>query len=158
MSKESIAYFLLSILVPSTLSIMGGVLAIHSLPVTHSKTKRWLWLAGFAVMAIASITLGFWQQTLLVDARETARTQTDTDKARLEGEVRYAQGQLDTINKTMIAFIEHNSAGGGSDKGMSLLAKVLSAQVEKTNETIAASNRFYSFSSADLKSAIKKRN
>jgi hypothetical protein len=94
---------LLSVAIPFVLAVMGGILAVRSLPAEKFRYERWWWVASFICIALLGIVLAFVQQLILTKEQKETEQKASEAEFRLRSEGRYTQGQLDTMTKVLTA-------------------------------------------------------
>lgn len=123
MTFDSILALLLSVVIPMILAAGGGVLAATTLPGDKTKS-RWLWISFFLVFAIVAIGFAFVQQIRITTQQRAAETVSREHEEHLEGNQRYTEGQLDSINKVLVSLI---NSGGESRQDQSVLKGLVSS-------------------------------
>lgn len=123
MTTDALLALLLNIIIPSLLAVAGGVLAIRTFRDAKS-AERWAWIGVFLFLFVIAVVLGFIQQIRQTSQQEEVDEKTAAAELRNEGNVKYMQGQLDSINKVLTTVV---SQGGDSGLAKTLL-KALAAQ------------------------------
>lgn len=123
MTTDALLALLLNIVIPTLLAVAGGILAIRTFKDAKS-TERWAWIGVFLFLFLVAVILGFIQQVRQTSEQKEADEKANAAELRNEGNIKYMQGQLDSINKVLTTVV---SQGGDSGLGKALL-KALAAQ------------------------------
>jgi hypothetical protein len=103
MTTDALLNIVLSVGVPGLMALLGGVLAARTLPYEAGKRNPEIkiWSSGFVFLFVISVVLAFVQQTRNTTQQQLA-AQIAHDKDLIgTGNIRYMQGQLDSINKVL---------------------------------------------------------
>ena len=133
MNVDSLLAFLLTIAIPFLLAAAGGALATRTLPTETKKGELIGWISAFAGLLVVGVILGVWQQVRITSQQKIDHDLAEADRLRSEGNNKYTQGQLDSINKTLASVI--NSSGSQGLTG-DLLKGLLQASRGRQEEQI----------------------
>ena len=136
MTADAILAIVLNVAIPSILAILGGILAVRSLPVGAVKYERWLWVSAFLGLALIAIVLSFVQQVRTTTQQREADEKSARTVNDLRSDGKYTQGQLDSINKVLTAIVANPQANSsGTQKALeALLFTTMSAQTKSQQE------------------------
>src|SRR3989442_1781022 len=81
------------------MSLLGIEMTIH--PPVEGDNKKWWYRSIFIVLGISFIGLSVWQFDRLEKKETLAMERHQNEQIRNEGNLKYMQGQLDTINKVL---------------------------------------------------------
>lgn len=103
MTIDALLNILLAVVVPLLMAALGGILAAKTLPSEVGKLnpEKWLWIASFIFIFLVSVVLGFVQQVRSTAQEKQTETKAHEKELRDSGEIKYMQGQLDSIGKIM---------------------------------------------------------
>jgi hypothetical protein len=101
MTIDGLLSLALAIVIPFLLAAAGGVLAVRTLGDAAEKKEKWVWIGVFILLLVIGIVLGVIQQVRITDQQRTADVDAAAERLRNEGNVKYTQGQLDSINKVL---------------------------------------------------------
>jgi hypothetical protein len=124
MTVDAFLSFALAIAIPFLLAGAGGFLATRTLPKHTKRQEFWCWIGVFSGLLIVGIVLGVIQQVRLATQQHEAEKTVAAEKLRNEGNVKYTQGQLDSINKVLVSVV---NSGGTNGLTASLLKGALKA-------------------------------
>lgn len=103
MTLDALLSILLAVVVPGLMALIGGVLAARALPSEPGKKnpEMWYWVGGFVFLFLISLVLAFVQQVRNTAQQQAANQKATQAELRSTGEIKYMQGQLDSINKVL---------------------------------------------------------
>jgi hypothetical protein len=113
MTTDALLAILLGVAFPFVLAVIGGWLAVKALP-NAKQGERYIWFSVLIVICLLGIGLSFWQQVRSTNVQKTVEEAEHAKELKLEGENRYTQGQLDSINKVLTSVV--SNSGGASQK------------------------------------------
>jgi hypothetical protein len=99
----------LAVFIPFLLAVAGGILAVRALPSETSLRERYRWIGGFVFLFVIGIVLSFWQQVRATNHDQVVSQAEKEKEIRAEGEIRYTQGQLDSIHKILADVVNSNA-------------------------------------------------
>lgn len=130
MTLDALLAILLNVAIPSLMAVAGGILAIR----TYRDAKgpeRWAWVSVFVFLFIVAVVLGFVQQVRLTSQQKDSDEKTAAAELRSSGEIKFMQGQLDSINKVLTAVVSRpGDAGLAKD-----LLKALASQASEASKS-----------------------
>jgi hypothetical protein len=150
MTADSLINFFLTVAIPILLAVAGGVLAIRTLPAETNHRERFGWIAVFFFLGIVGLVLGFIQQVRTTAQEKTLATANHERDVRQEGEVRYTQGELDSINKVLGQVVLAGTSGT-QNIAKTLLEGAVAASSRTSQVAGTIPNRYQLLSHADLK-------
>jgi len=85
------------------MALIGGILAVKALPSEPGKRslKKVYWISGFLFLFVISVILAFVQQVRSTSQQLAAEQKAEQAELKSSGEIKYMQGQLDSINKVL---------------------------------------------------------
>jgi hypothetical protein len=94
---------LLAVVVHGLMAVIGGILAAKALPTEPGKKNRetWYWISGFVFRFLVSVGLAFVQQIRSTKQQITTDEKATQAELKSNGEIKYMQGQLDTMNRVL---------------------------------------------------------
>jgi hypothetical protein len=103
MTTDAFLNILLTVLLPGLMALFGGILAARSLPSEPGKRnpEKWGWIAIFMFLFLVSVVLAFVQQVRATHAQQVSDDKAHQLEVKNTGDVKYMQGQLDSINKVL---------------------------------------------------------
>lgn len=111
MTPDALIAILLNVFIPSLLTLAGGILAIRSFRDVRS-IERWVWISVFVFLFLVAVVLGFVQQVMLTSQQKKSDDKAAASELRSNGEIRYMQGQLDSINKVLTTTVSKSGDSG----------------------------------------------
>jgi arginine exporter protein ArgO len=109
MSIDGLLSIVLAVLIPFLLAVAGGILAVRALPSETSRIERYWWVAGFVFLLVIGILLSFYQQVRISNNEQIVSKAEKDKEIKAEGEIKYTQGQLDSINKILATIVNSNT-------------------------------------------------
>jgi hypothetical protein len=91
------------------MSAVGIEMTINPPTADSTGNKKWWYRSTFIVLGLAFIGLSIWQSDRLQQKEIVASSQHQTEQVRNEGNLKYMQGQLDSINKVLGTISGNNS-------------------------------------------------
>jgi hypothetical protein len=128
----------LAVIVPGAMAVMGGILAAKSLQTEPGKKNwaMWGWSFGFMFFFVSSVILAFVQQVRITSKETAAEEKTHQSELRSTGEIKYMEGQIDTMNRALGTL-----AANSDPKQNALLFKaLLSASITPKRDTASLGN------------------
>jgi hypothetical protein len=100
---DSMLEIALAVGIPGLMALIGGALAARALPTEPGKKnlEMWYWISGFMFLFLFSIILAFVQQIRATAKERATEQKTQQVELRSRGEVKYMEGQLDTMNRVL---------------------------------------------------------
>lgn len=95
-----------------------------------NRREKWIWLGVFIVLGASAVFFGIAQQVRMSAAQTRTDQAAREREARLIESQRYTQGQLDSINKVLVAAI---NSGGGSEAFQTTLKALLNATPKRVS-------------------------
>lgn len=133
MTTDGVLSVLLSVAIPFLLAVLGGILAVRSLPAEKFRNERWWWIGGFLGLAIVGIVLAFIQQIVLTDEQRVSDKKASDREAQLRADSRFTQGQLDTMTKVLTSIA---SKPDSSNIGREMLTALATVAHQDANENL----------------------
>src|ERR1700733_65364 len=135
MTTSAILSIVISVGIPFVLAVLGGILAVRSLPVENFRYERWWWIGTFVGLCLLGIILAVIQQVKLTGDQQLADNKASASESQLRSDMRYTQGQLDTMTKVLSAVaFKSNETGSNKD----LLQELVAVGRGAANRTPAA--------------------
>ena len=112
MTTDGLIGILLAVVIPGVMAVLGGVLGARSLPGEPEKRRKKivLWSVIFGALFIFSVLLAGYQQVRATSQQRETEQKAAQEKLLSEGEVKYTQGQLDSINKILASVVQQGGA------------------------------------------------
>lgn len=101
MNADSLINFFLTVAIPILLAVAGGILAIRALPSDTQHRERFGWIVVFIFLGVVGLVLGFVQQVRTTTQEHALEEKAQERDIRQEGDVKYTQGELDSVNKVL---------------------------------------------------------
>lgn len=103
MTLDALLNILLAVVVPGLMALIGGVLAARALPreIGKKNPEMWYWISGFVFLFLVSIVLAFVREVRSTAQQRAADQKAAQAELRSTGDIKYMQGQLDSINKVL---------------------------------------------------------
>jgi hypothetical protein len=85
------------------MALIGGILAARALPSKDDKRnpELYFWASGFLVLFIVSLVLAFCQQVRITAQQAVSVKDAHEKELNSEGNIKYMQGELDSIGKVL---------------------------------------------------------
>lgn len=115
MTTDALLAIAVGVLIPFLLAVAGGALAIKALPPETKSSEKSIWISAFIGLFLVGVVLAFCQQVRMTTLQTTADEKDHQKEVKNEGEIKYTQGQLDSINKVLAQAIQ---TGGAPDKSL----------------------------------------
>jgi len=110
MTVDALLEILVSVVIPCVLALAEGILAARSLS-DERWAERSLWIALFVGLLVLAIVLAFVQQVRLSTRERAAGLMQQAKDIESEGNIKYTQGQLDSINKILAQVVSADTSG-----------------------------------------------
>lgn len=103
MTVDALLNILLSVGVPGLMALVGGILAARALPSKDNKRnpELYIWASGFLSLFIVSLILAFIQQVRITTQQSVSVKEAHEKELNSEGNIKYMQGELDSIGKVL---------------------------------------------------------
>jgi hypothetical protein len=98
MTTDTLLNMAINVILPFLMALGGGILAAKALT---SETEKRMWIFGFILIFLLCVGLSFVQQVRDTTAKESARAQSQQRDLQSSGEIKYMQGELDSINRVL---------------------------------------------------------
>jgi hypothetical protein len=110
MTTDALLAIAIGVVIPFALALAGGALAIKALP-NSEFNERITWIGIFVFLCLVGVGLSFYQQIRFTKAQTIADQTVQREKLQQEGEVKYTQGELDSINKVLGQVVSAGNSG-----------------------------------------------
>ena len=131
MTTDALLAIAIGVVIPFALALAGGVLAIKALP-NSEFNERMTWIGIFVFLCLVGVGLSFYQQIRFTKAQTIADQTVQTERLQQEGEVKYTQGELDSINRVLGQVVATGNSGTQTI-AKALLQGALSATSSRSN-------------------------
>ena len=142
----------ITVAIPFFLAVAGGILAVRTLPDANLR-ERTIWIAVFVGLFFVGLVLSVIQQVRMTTQQTLAESAAHDKDVRIEGDAKYTQGQLESINKVISSLVLSNTS---TQEVKDILRGIQSTTKNTSQAPVATSNRvgLRGFSNEELKAKV----